>query len=539
VPIGHPIWNTALHVLDDTGEPTPLGVPGELYIAGVGLALGYLNRPELTAERFVPNRLDGFADARLYRTGDLVRRAEDGVLEFLGRIDHQVKIRGLRIELGEIEAGLRRCDGVLEAVVLAPGQERLVAYLESAVDENAYPALIATCREYLRTHLPDYMVPAHFMVLARLPLNPSGKIDRKALPAPTPASGSGEPGAMPRTRTEILLAEIWQRLLALERVGADDSFFDVGGDSLSLMRLAAEIKRRFGSELPVMQLYRAATLRAQGALIDGGVLAPVPVLQALAPIRDGTALTVVAVPYAAGDGLIYHELAATVDPRIAMFAVNNPRDFDTGRDLDAQMEAFVGALTIEIGEQIDTPLVIWGHCVGYALALTLARRLLAQGADVRAVCVGGVVLDADHVAQSAHIGKLATLPEAQGIVELLTQAGLAAAHALGPEDLQAIVEKFRQDSVLSVWCNHEHFCASDAAQLPIPLICFVAADDPLTQDAEAAARHWSLASTGVRTVTLAEGGHYFVKTRSREVAEHLAHLLVARHDPVCDLEAIA
>jgi surfactin synthase thioesterase subunit/aryl carrier-like protein len=322
-------------------------------------------------------------------------------------------------------------------------------------------------------------------------------------------------------------------------VGADDSFFDVGGDSLSLMRLAAEIKRRFGRELPVMELYRAATLRAQGELIDGGALAPLPLLQALSPTRDDSRLTVVAVPYAAGDGLIYHELAAAVDPRIAVYAVNNPRDFDTGRDLDAQMEAFVAALTIEIGEEIDTPIVIWGHCVGYALALTLARRLLAQGADVRAVCVGGVVLDADHAAQSAQIGKLATLPEAQGIVELLTHAGLATAHTLGADDWQTIVEKFRQDSVLSVWCNHEHFCASGAAQLPIPLVCFVAADDPLTEDAEAAARHWLLASTDVRTVTLAEGGHYFVKTRSREVAQHLAALLAARHDPLCNLEVIA
>jgi amino acid adenylation domain-containing protein len=538
VPIGHPIWNTALHVLDERGEPAPLGVPGELHIAGMGLALGYLNRPELTAERFVPNPFDPDPRARMYRTGDLVRRAEDGALEFLGRIDHQVKVRGFRIELGEIEAALRTCAGVNDAVVVAPNNERLVAYLESALPESAQAAWIGELRAQLRARLPEYMVPAQFVILARLPLNASGKIDRKALPAPAPAVQQLDGSAAPRTRTEIALARIWQRLLRLEQVGAEASFFEVGGDSLSLVRLAAEIKREWRKEIPVMQIYRATSVREQARLIDADRIEPVPILQCLTPARTRAELSLLAVPYAAGDGLIYHDLAKALDERIAVHAVDNPRDFDPEGDLDAQMEAYIGALVAAVREGIDTPLVIWGHCVGYALALTLARRLIAAGAPVRALCVGGVVIDADHVAQTRSIGKRAEPPAPDAIVALLTQAGLGAAHALAAEDWQNIAEKFRQDSVLSVWCNHEYFGQAPAVQIEVPLYCFVAADDPLTQDAEASAGHWSLVSPQVHTVVLRDGGHYFVKTRSAQVAAHLAHLLAPRRDAMACPETI-
>jgi amino acid adenylation domain-containing protein len=537
VPIGHPIWNTALHVLDDTGELAPLGVPGELHIGGIGLALGYLNRPDLTAERFVADPFSADPQARLYRTGDLVRRAKDGALEFLGRIDHQVKIRGFRIELGEIEAALRACPGISDAVVLAPDNERLLAYLESPSPDAERATLIAAVRAQLREHLPDYMVPAVFTVLARLPLNSSGKIDRKALPAADSAFADMPAGALPQTRTEDTLCAIWARLLRLDQVACDVSFFDVGGDSLSLVRLAAEIKREWGRDIAIMQIYRATSVQAQAVLIDNGVVESVPLLQSLTPTRTAAVMTIVAVPYAAGDGLIYHDLAAALDERVALSAVNNPRDFRADGDLDAQVEAYLDALLVAIRTQIATPLVIWGHCVGYALALTLTRRLLAAGADVRAICVGGVVIDADHVEQTQALGKHAELPADADIVELLTQAGLGAAHALAPDEWRLIVDKFKQDSLLSVWCNHEHFCAAAAPLQPVPLLCFVAADDPLTQDARQSARHWNLVSNDLRTITLADGGHYFVKTRSAEIAARLIDILAIQPQPVLELEA--
>ncbi|HEX5724767.1 MAG TPA: amino acid adenylation domain-containing protein, partial [Longimicrobiaceae bacterium] len=226
--IGGPISNTRVYLLDARGEPVPVGVAGELYVGGAGVARGYLGRPELTAERFVPDSFSAEPGARLYRTGDLGRWLADGTIEFLGRVDTQVKVRGYRIEPGEIEARLLEREGVSEAVVVAhadeAGNRRLVAYVVGDVEAGVL-------REHLRGELPDYMVPAAFVALERLPLTPSGKLDRRALPAPEHAAGTGRYVA-PRTPVEEVLAEIWAEMLRLERVGVEESFFELGGHSL-------------------------------------------------------------------------------------------------------------------------------------------------------------------------------------------------------------------------------------------------------------------------------------------------------------------
>ncbi|HSF38614.1 MAG TPA: amino acid adenylation domain-containing protein [Thermoanaerobaculia bacterium] len=261
VPIGRPIANARAYVLNERGEPVPVGGWGELFAAGEGLARGYLNRPELTAERFVPDPF-GEPGARLYRTGDQVRQRADGTLEFLGRLDHQVKIRGFRIELGEIEAALVALAGVREAVVVAredrfegrAGDRRLVAYV-------AGDAGIATdgLRRSLQERLPDYMVPSAFVTLAALPLTPNGKVDRKALPAPE-WQRPEESYQAPRTPVEEVLAGIWAELLGLERVGVNDDFFAIGGQSLLAMRLVAQVREIFPGELHLRTLFDAPTV---------------------------------------------------------------------------------------------------------------------------------------------------------------------------------------------------------------------------------------------------------------------------------------
>jgi amino acid adenylation domain-containing protein len=262
IPIGRPIANTQVYVLDAQRHPVPIGVPGELYIGGVGLARGYLNRPELTAEKFVANPFDDDPQARLYRTGDRCRWRADGNLEFLGRLDDQVKLRGFRIELGEIETVLNEHPSVAQGVVVLredrPGDKRLVAYCVSA-GSAALDVSNVTC--HLRTRLPDYMVPSVFVPLEALPLTPNGKVDRRALPAPDRARPELEQAYQaPRTPTEQILAGIWADLLGLEGVGIHDNFFALGGHSLLATRMVSRVRNAFGVELPLRTLFEAPTI---------------------------------------------------------------------------------------------------------------------------------------------------------------------------------------------------------------------------------------------------------------------------------------
>ena len=261
-PIGRPIANTQVYVLDKKRQLVPIGVVGELYIGGVCLARGYLNRPELTAERFVANPFDDASHARFYRTGDLCRWLADGNLEFLGRIDDQVKLRGFRIELGEIEAVLQQHSSVAQSVVVLRedrlGDKRLVAYCVSA---GSAPLDVTDLTRHLRTQLPDYMVPSVLVLLEAFPLSPNGKVNRRALPEPDDSRPQLESlHVAPRTPIEELLATIWADLLMLERVGIHDNFFDLGGHSLLATRVVSRVRQSFSVELPLRSLFDAPTI---------------------------------------------------------------------------------------------------------------------------------------------------------------------------------------------------------------------------------------------------------------------------------------
>ena len=269
VPIGRPISNTTLYILDDKGQPVPIGESGELHIGGVQLARGYLNRPELTAEKFIP---DPFADdhsARLYKTGDLCRFLPDGNIEYLGRIDFQVKIRGNRIELGEIEAAIRRDNAVKDCAVMVredtPGEMRLVAYIVQ--NENRFS--LTAMRERLAAELPDYMIPAVFVSMPALPLSPSGKTDRLALPKP----GRKRPELAnryiaPRTQTERKLVHVWCEILQLDSVGIEDNFFALGGDSLMGLKMCSRFHSEYGIKLPVVKLFQFPSIILLSAFLD-------------------------------------------------------------------------------------------------------------------------------------------------------------------------------------------------------------------------------------------------------------------------------
>ncbi|NEO91324.1 MAG: amino acid adenylation domain-containing protein, partial [Moorea sp. SIO3G5] len=269
-PIGRPIANTQLYVLSREQQPVPVGVPGELYIGGVGLANGYLDRQELTAEKFIPNPFENSKATKLYKTGDLARYLADGNIEFLGRLDHQVKVRGYRIETGEIEATLTQHTIVKETVVLATednlGNKRLVAYLvlETETPARSNPEVSETeqidkVKQYLKDQLPEYMIPSGFVVLSQLPLTPSGKVDRKALPIPDNVSVSTEYVA-PQTETQKVLAEIWAEVLGIEQVGIHDNFFDLGGHSLLATQLIFRIRQSLEQDVPLKTLFESPTI---------------------------------------------------------------------------------------------------------------------------------------------------------------------------------------------------------------------------------------------------------------------------------------
>jgi amino acid adenylation domain-containing protein len=287
-PIGRPLANTEGYLLDGSLRPVPLGSSGEVFLGGDGVALGYWRRPDLTAERFLPDPLGDRPGGRLYRTGDLARHHPDGRLDFIGRADHQVKVRGVRIELGEIEAVLRSSPAVAQAVAVvredAPGDRRLVAYLVPAPGAADGDLAVGALRRHLAARLPEAMIPAAFVPLAALPLTQNGKIDRRALPAPE----AGRPRldsdyAAPRTPNEKALAAVWQEVLGRERIGIHDNFFELGGSSLLLVEIESRLRDVFGRAIPFVQIFRNPTIHSLAQVLEGGERRPAEPAQKLRP----------------------------------------------------------------------------------------------------------------------------------------------------------------------------------------------------------------------------------------------------------------
>jgi aspartate racemase len=269
IPLGRPIANTQVYLLDPENEPVPLGEPGELCIGGDGLARGYLNQPELTTTTFVPHPFSDDPGARLYRSGDMARYRADGIIEFLGRVDNQVKISGYRIELGEIETVLMRYPDVQSAAVVArqdpPGEKKLVAYI--VPQRHGCPT--TELRAFLQQEMPSYMIPSAFVLLDALPLSPNGKVDRAALPAPEAAQVETSAQVSPQTEMEQKIAGVWQQVLGLRQVSVGANFFDVGGDSLQLLEAHAELQKVVSPDLAITDLFEHTTISALAQHLTG------------------------------------------------------------------------------------------------------------------------------------------------------------------------------------------------------------------------------------------------------------------------------
>jgi amino acid adenylation domain-containing protein len=387
-PIGRPLARTWMHVVDPRGVPVPLGVPGELLIGGDGLSMGYLNRPSLTASRFVPDPFGEEAGARLYRSGDLVRRLPDGELEFLGRVDRQIKLRGLRIELGEIESALGRHPAVRDCAVVVhetSGDPRLVACVVPNGIEKTDPGqeISSQLRAYLREGLPDYMVPSSFLFLESFPLSPTGKVDRKALARLEPDAGVELPRVEPRDLLELELVGIWQEVLGVlggGRLGVRDDFFESGGHSLLAVRLMARIKERFGRELPLAVLFQGGTVEAMAALLRRERAEDTGTPSCLVPIQSsGPGLPFFCVHPAGGDVLCFSALARHLGSGQPFYGLRSRGMAEGEAPLDRIED--MAALYVEELRRVQPagPYRIGGWSLGGLIAFEMARQLRQPG----------------------------------------------------------------------------------------------------------------------------------------------------------------
>ena len=385
--IGPPIANTQFYILDRHLQPASVGAPGELHIGGIGLALGYHNRAELTAEKFIANPFRSQRGARLYKTGDLARYLSNGAIEYLGRLDHQVKIRGFRIELGEIESILTRFPGVREAVVLAredvPGEKRLVAYFSG--EEDIAPAAL---RVHLERALPEYMVPAAYVSLAALPLTPNGKVDRRALPTPGDHAFGTQASEAPRGPIETAIGRIWTEFLHLERVGRNDDFFDLGGHSLIALRVIGEINKTLKARVLVPAFFQSPTIERLAKLVEQNHhLGSEPRVVQLQSERAGLPL------YFMGAGPAEHRLMELLGEDRTVFVIDAPMPVEWHRAIIAADHAAmptIEQLGAHFGDVLrahagSSPCIIAGYSLGGKIAFEAAQALERAGGNVELV----------------------------------------------------------------------------------------------------------------------------------------------------------
>ncbi len=422
-PIGRPIGNTQMYILDAERKPVAVDVEGELYIGGDGLARGYLKRPELTAERFV---LDPFATApgaRMYRTGDLARFLPDGNIIFLGRTDHQIKIRGFRIELGEIEAALAQHSAIRQCVVVAQehssGEKRLIAYLVAR--EGALPPA-RQLKEFLRQTLPDYMLPAGYVSLSTLPLTPNGKVDRRALPPPSADDVTVDDDYVaPRSPTEARLAKLWEETLGIRPIGVTTNFFELGASSLAAARLFTRISREFKKDIPLSLLYEAPTIECLAQDLQSGE--HVERWRSLVAIRPQGNKSPLFCVHGGGGGVLFtRNLVRHLNPDQPFYGLQSEAVHGY-RLSNRQIEEMAARYISEIlSIQPRGPYFLAGYCFGGIVAFEMACQLEAKGQRVALVALFNAANPSAHFGDSPFADEEEIVAAAESEHEVRTQA---------------------------------------------------------------------------------------------------------------------
>ncbi|WP_307814904.1 amino acid adenylation domain-containing protein [Streptomyces sp. DSM 110735] len=514
VPIGDAVANTGTHVLDERLSPAQPGVPGELFLSGVQLARGYVNRPALTAERFVAHDLAG-PGGRLYRTGDKVRRLRDGTLEFLGRMDHQVKIHGYRIELGEAEQVLLDQPSVREAVVTVRDGTRLAAYVTG---DSPDPAVL---HDALRAALPRYMVPATVTVLPAMPLTHNGKLDRGALPDPAPAVAADAVEA-PASAREESIAEVFRDLLGLPAVNVTASFFDLGGDSFTAVRAVRRIE---GASVGL--LAACPSVRELAAALEA-TDEPGPLLRVTPRPRDRTtAHTLVCVPFGGGSAIGYQPLAGSLDPAIDLLAVALP-GHELGGDPELRpLEEVAESVADEVLKNVAGPVSVYGHCVGVALAVEVVRRLETAGRDVERLFLGASYpYYGSRFARRRREGPEADQAELRYLQSLGGFGGV-----VQEDELAFVMRAFRHDAGAAQAYFGEHWPRRRRTEpLAAPITVVIGTDDPETPRYERRHRVWERFGSSVDLATVPQGGHYFLQQQPEILATVIAAALGKGND---------
>jgi amino acid adenylation domain-containing protein len=534
IPIGRAIANTREYVLDRRLQEVPGNVPGELYLGGVQLARGYTGRPGLTAATFIAHPLAG-PGGRLYRTGDKVRRLPDGSLEFLGRLDEQVKIHGYRIELGEIEQVLARHPSVREVAVLAAGKgdgRQLAAYVTSAADQDVDPQAL---REYLQLELPRYMLPGTVTILPAMPLTPNGKLDRRALPDPSGVPGAEGRLAGPATAREQTVAAVFREILGLPEVDVTASFFDLGGNSFDAVRA---IRRIEGATVGLLAAH--PSVRELAAALQQSEAAGRILLRLTPP--GPASHTLVCVPFGGGSAIGYQPLAAALPPDVALLALALPGHELGGepelRPLEEMAQDCADAVLAVIDGQ---PVSVYGHCAGVALAVELTRRLEAAGHEVNRLFLGGSY----PFYQPGPVGR--TL---QRVIGALVGRGLLRVSAMSvgntgngspavdraemrylqsiggfggvvdDDELAFMMRAFRHDvSTAGRYFSERWAPRGNTSPLAAPVTFIAGTDDPMTSHYERRYRAWERFGSGVELEVVPGGGHYFQQQRPETVTK--------------------
>ncbi|WP_410652362.1 amino acid adenylation domain-containing protein [Amycolatopsis sp. cmx-4-54] len=521
LPIGRPFPNNRVYVLDSCRRPVPAGVVGELYLGGLGVVPGYHERPELTEDRFVP---DPFVPgARMYRTGDSARFQLDGTVDFLGRLDDQVKVNGYRIELGEVEAALGALPEVV-ACAAAPQGAQLVGYV---VTRDGSDADEAVYRETLAAGLPPQMVPARILTLPALPLSPNGKLDRRALPAPS-GGGPRATGCLARTDTEKRIAAAWSDVLGISDPGIDDSFFALGGDSFA----ALKVVRRIEPSPSLVELYQHATIRRLAAHLDTRPDTERRLLHRLTATDAAVGgHTVVAVPYSGGSAVAYQPLADALPSGWALHAAELPGHDRSRPDEELEPIAVVSGRIVEELRAIDGPIVLYGHCLGVALTVEVARRAEAAGLPVAGVALGAGFPTArlpgrffDWIYRHFPVDRFTS--DREYLAYLRARGGFT---DLDDEDQKAFVlRNVRHDARDA----EEYFTAAYRGTfepLKAPVLTVVGARDRVTEHYQERRQEWRHFTEGdVGLAVLPQAGHFFVKSHAEPLAEALVAFVAGR-----------
>jgi surfactin synthase thioesterase subunit len=516
VPLGPPVNNVYIYVVDEHLSPVPLGAPGEIVFSGVCVGRGYINDPERTRQVYMADPLR--EGERLYRSGDYGRWQPDGKLEFLGRRDAQVKIRGFRIEIGDIENALLRVPDVRQGAVVvverADRGKQLVAFYTSH-----RPLEADDVQDWLSQSLPAYMVPATFHWLESLPLSANGKTDRRTLRALAGELDTvAEDYQPPSTPTEKQLAAAWAKILGIpeEQLGRLDHFFDRGGTSLSAVRLAIAMDR----VVSLRDVTQYPILADLAGLVDGRTERHSNLLQLLSESDSAQIGALVCFPYAGGNAVNFQPMASILGRnRLAVFAVELP-----GHDLAAESEKFV-PLTQVVDQVVDEivqrglrQILLWGHSSGAAFAVETARKLHGRGVDVQRIFLGAQLLG-DAVDRRAAIDELTRRSNTEIATELSGDSGYTELGELDALRAEHIGAAYRHDYVSA----HRYFAdALDnpaTEKLPVPISVVVAADDPITAEFSRQYRRWQLLAECVDLYELEDGGHYFLRTRPAEAAQ--------------------